>query len=49
MSDNIRVIQYGLGPIGSATARLIDERGKLELVGNFSIRGQGQRRVFGLT
>jgi hypothetical protein len=33
MTDRIRVIQYGLGPIGCATARLIDERGNLELVG----------------
>ena len=37
MSDIIRVIQYGLGPIGAATARLIDERGKLELVGAVDI------------
>jgi hypothetical protein len=33
MSDRIRVIQFGLGPIGCATARLIDERQNLELVG----------------
>ena len=32
MTDIIRVIQYGLGPIGCATARLIGERANLELV-----------------
>jgi hypothetical protein len=32
MSDNIRVIQYGLGPIGSAIARHVVERQGLELV-----------------
>lgn len=32
MSDTIRVIQYGLGPIGCAAARLIDERKNLELI-----------------
>jgi hypothetical protein len=37
MSDIIRVIQYGLGPIGSATARLIGERDNLELVGAVDI------------
>jgi 4-hydroxy-tetrahydrodipicolinate reductase len=37
MTDIIRVIQYGLGPIGLATARLIDERDKLELVGAVDI------------
>ena len=37
MSDIIRVIQYGLGQIGSATARLIDERDNLELVGAVDI------------
>ncbi len=33
MSDSIRVIQYGLGPIGSAVARHVVEREGLELVG----------------
>jgi 2,4-diaminopentanoate dehydrogenase len=33
MANNIRVIQYGLGPIGSAVARHIVEREGLELVG----------------
>ena len=33
----IRVIQYGLGPIGCATARLVTERSKLELVGGVDI------------
>jgi len=37
MNDNIRVIQYGLGPIGCATARLIDERENLDLVGAVDI------------
>jgi hypothetical protein len=37
MTDVIRVIQYGLGPIGSATARLIAERENLELVGAVDI------------
>jgi 4-hydroxy-tetrahydrodipicolinate reductase len=37
MTDIIRVIQYGLGPIGSATARLVDERDNLELVGAVDI------------
>jgi hypothetical protein len=37
MSDIIRVIQYGLGPIGLATARLIGERDNLELVGAVDI------------
>lgn len=32
MSENIRVIQYGLGPIGSAIARHVVERQGLELV-----------------
>ena len=37
MTDIIRVIQYGLGPIGCATARLIAERANLELVGAVDI------------
>jgi 4-hydroxy-tetrahydrodipicolinate reductase len=37
MTDKIRVIQYGLGPIGCATARLIAERERLELVGGIDI------------
>lgn len=37
MTDKIRVIQYGLGPIGCATARLIAERDSLELVGGVDI------------
>ena len=37
MSEVIRVIQYGLGPIGAATARLITERESLELVGAVDI------------
>jgi hypothetical protein len=37
MTEVIRVIQYGLGPIGSATACLIAERENLELVGAVDI------------
>jgi 4-hydroxy-tetrahydrodipicolinate reductase len=37
VTDTIRVIQYGVGPIGSATARLVDERDVLELVGAVDI------------
>jgi 4-hydroxy-tetrahydrodipicolinate reductase len=37
MSNNIRVIEYGLGPIGSAVARHIVERADLELVGGVDI------------
>ena len=37
MNEKIRVIQYGLGPIGCATARLIAERDNLELVGGVDI------------
>ena len=37
MSDSIRVIQYGLGPIGSAIARHVMERPGLELVGGVDI------------
>ena len=37
MSDKIRVIQYGLGPIGSAVARHVIERTGLELVGGVDI------------
>jgi 4-hydroxy-tetrahydrodipicolinate reductase len=37
MAEMVRVIQYGLGPIGSATARLIHMRDNLELVGAVDI------------
>ena len=37
MSNAIRVIQYGLGPIGSAMARHVVERPGLELVGGVDI------------
>ncbi len=37
MSDEIRVIQYGLGPIGSAVARHAVERKGLKLVGGIDI------------
>ncbi len=52
MSNTIRVIQYGLGPIGCATARLIDERADLELVGAVDIDpakvGRDVGRLIGL-
>lgn len=37
MADRIRVVQYGLGPIGSAMARHVLERAGLELVGGVDI------------
>lgn len=37
MPDSIRVIQYGLGPIGSAVARHVVERKELELVGGVDV------------
>ena len=37
MSEKIRVIQYGLGPIGSAVARHVVERAGLELVGGVDV------------
>jgi hypothetical protein len=37
MSDEVRVIQYGLGPIGSAMARHVCERGGLKLVAAIDI------------
>ncbi len=37
MSDKIRIVQYGLGPIGSAVARHVVERAGLELVGGVDI------------
>jgi hypothetical protein len=37
MTDNVRVIQYGLGPIGSAIARHVTERSGLTLVGAVDI------------
>jgi hypothetical protein len=37
MTNEIRAIQYGLGPIGSAVARHIVERAGLELVGGVDI------------
>ncbi len=52
MTDSIRVIQYGLGPIGAACARLIAERDNLELVGGVDIDpakvGQDVGEVVGL-
>jgi hypothetical protein len=37
MADQVRVIQYGLGPIGSAMARQVVERTELDLVGGVDI------------
>jgi 4-hydroxy-tetrahydrodipicolinate reductase len=37
MSDEIRAIQYGLGPIGSAVARHVVQRAGLELVGGVDL------------
>ncbi len=52
MSDKIRVIQYGLGPIGSAVARHVAERPELQLVGAVDIdpgkAGRDAGEVMGL-
>ncbi len=52
MSDTIRVIQYGLGPIGSAVARHVVERAALKLVGGVDIdpakAGMDAGKVIGL-
>lgn len=49
---SIRVVQYGLGPIGSAAARHITERAGLQLVGGIDINpekvGQDVGQVIGL-
>jgi len=53
MSNKIRVIQYGLGPIGSAVARHVVERAGLELAGGVDIDpakvGQDVGQVIGLS
>ena len=52
MSDKVRIIQYGLGLIGSAVARHVVERTGLELVGAIDIDpakiGQDAGQVIGL-
>jgi 4-hydroxy-tetrahydrodipicolinate reductase len=48
MSRPIRVIQYGLGPIGSAIARHVVERSGIELVGAVDIDPQKVGRDAGL-
>lgn len=52
MFDRIRIIQYGLGPIGSAVARHVVERPELQLVGAVDIdpqkKGQEAGEVIGL-
>jgi len=47
VSDKIRVIQYGLGPIGSAVARHVVERPELQLVGAVDIDPQKAGRDAG--
>ncbi|HSR31427.1 MAG TPA: dihydrodipicolinate reductase [Anaerolineae bacterium] len=52
MSDELRIIQYGLGPIGSAMARHVVERAGLKMVGAIDIDpakvGQDAGEVIGL-
>ncbi len=52
MEKKIRVVQFGLGPIGCAAARLVTERNNLELVGAVDIDpakiGQDIGNVIGL-
>ncbi len=52
MSEEIRIIQYGLGPIGCAVARHVVERAGVELVGAIDIDpakvGQDAGHVIGL-
>jgi len=52
MQDQVRIIQYGLGPIGSAVARHVVERPGLELVGCVDIdpakHGRDAGQVIGL-
>jgi hypothetical protein len=52
MSEEIRIIQYGLGPIGCAVARHVVERAGVELVGAIDIDpakvGQDAGQVIGL-
>lgn len=52
MQDQVRIIQYGLGPIGSAVARHVVERPGFELVGCVDIdpakHGQDAGKVIGL-
>jgi hypothetical protein len=52
MPDKVRVIQYGLGPIGSRMARQVVERSGLDLVGGVDIDpvkvGQDVGQVIGL-
>jgi len=47
VSERIRVIQYGLGPIGSAVARYVVERSDLQLVGAVDIDPQKAGRDAG--
>ena len=47
MPEIIRVIQYGLGPIGSAVARHVLERNHLQLVGSITKAVRRARAVAG--
>ena len=53
MANSIKVIQYGLGPIGAAVARLVVERSDLILVGGIDVDpgkvGRDVGDVIGLT
>lgn len=52
MGSPLRIIQYGIGPIGAAIVRLIAEKGNAEIVGAIDIdpakAGQDLARVVGL-
>jgi 4-hydroxy-tetrahydrodipicolinate reductase len=48
MEHKLRVIQYGLGPIGAATARLINERSGLELIAGVDIDPEKEGKDVGL-
>ena len=52
MSKKVRVIQYGLGPIGSAMARHVVERQGLDLVAGIDVDptkvGQDVGQIIGL-
>lgn len=52
MGSTVRIIQYGIGPIGAAIVRLIAQKGNAEIVGAIDIdpakRGRDLARVVGL-
>ena len=47
LSEVVQVVQYGLGPIGSAVARHVTERAGIELVGGVDIDPQKVQRDVG--